>query len=94
MKSLRSFGKLGVPRPVTGSQPSTALKPEEPHPGLLPFLISFRALGSNASQHKYVPLFQGEGGLTGVEHRIDEADRAFADRGTLFVDLLEMVSIL
>ena len=38
-----SLGKLGVPRPVTGSHPSVALKPLVPQPGLEPILISVKA---------------------------------------------------
>lgn len=34
--------KLGVPKPVTGSQPGDAGKPSVPHPGLLPFVMSLK----------------------------------------------------
>lgn len=42
----RIFGKLGVPLPVTGSHPRTAAKPDVPHPGLLPEVISFKIPGN------------------------------------------------
>jgi hypothetical protein len=35
-----NFPKLGVPKPVAGSHPSTALNPVLKHPGLLPPVIS------------------------------------------------------
>ncbi len=38
-----SFGKLGVPSPVTGSHPSTAEKPSVPHPGFEPLVMSLNA---------------------------------------------------
>jgi len=31
-KTANIFGKFGVPNPVTGSQPVTAVKPGVPHP--------------------------------------------------------------
>lgn len=40
-----SFGYCGVPSPVTGSHPSTALKPLLLQPGLLPFLMSLKTPG-------------------------------------------------
>ena len=39
----RSFAKDGVPRPVTGSHPGTALKPGVLHPGLFPDVMSWKA---------------------------------------------------
>lgn len=39
----RSFGKLSVPRPVTGSHPGCAEKPLVPQPGLLPEVMSLNA---------------------------------------------------
>ena len=36
----RSFGKNGVPRPVTGSHPGTALNPLVPQPSLPPDVMS------------------------------------------------------
>lgn len=39
-----NFGKFGVPRPVTGSHPFTALNPFVPHPGFVPFVMSLNAL--------------------------------------------------
>ena len=41
--ALNNFGKLGVPRPVTGSQPVAAGKPLVLQPGLLPVVTSFKA---------------------------------------------------
>jgi hypothetical protein len=37
------FGKSGVPSPVTGSHPGTAVYPFVPQPGLLPDVISWNA---------------------------------------------------
>lgn len=45
MKYANIFGKFGVPNPVTGSHPFTAVKPLVPHPGLVPFTISFKISG-------------------------------------------------
>lgn len=44
--SARSLSnpKFGVPKPVTGSQPLTAVKPWVLHPGLFPPTISLRPL--------------------------------------------------
>jgi hypothetical protein len=39
MKTSRSLSKIGVPRPVTGNQPSRAEKPSVLQPGLLPVVI-------------------------------------------------------
>jgi len=39
MNTSRSLEKMGVPSPVTGSQPLTALKPSVPQPGLSPVVI-------------------------------------------------------
>lgn len=41
--AVLSLAKLGVPRPVTGSQPAFAGNPLVLHPGLLPVVISLRA---------------------------------------------------
>ena len=41
--ALNNFGKFGVPRPVTGSQPATAGNPFVLHPGLSPVVTSFNA---------------------------------------------------
>ena len=41
----KSFGKFGVPRPVTGSQPVTAEKPGVPQPGFLPLVMSLSKPG-------------------------------------------------
>ena len=43
--TLSSFSKFRVPKPVTGSQPSTASNPAVPHPGFAPSTISFNAQG-------------------------------------------------
>lgn len=37
--------KSGVPTPVTGSQPSVALNPDVPQPGLFPSVTSLKASG-------------------------------------------------
>ena len=37
------MGKVGVPMPVTGSQPGCAAKPSVPHPGFVPLVISLNA---------------------------------------------------
>jgi hypothetical protein len=42
MNNSSMAGKFGDPRPVTGSQPTAALNPFVPQPGLLPEVISFR----------------------------------------------------
>ena len=41
---MRSFAKLGVPRPVTGSQPAAAGKPLVLQPGFEPVVTSLSAL--------------------------------------------------
>jgi len=41
--SSSSFPKSGVPAPVTGSQPASAEKPDEPHPGLWPAVTSLKS---------------------------------------------------
>ena len=41
--ALSNFGKFGVPRPVTGSQPAEAGNPFVPQPGLSPVVTSLRA---------------------------------------------------
>ena len=41
--ALNNFGKFGVPRPVTGSQPVVAGNPVVLHPGLSPVVTSFNA---------------------------------------------------
>jgi hypothetical protein len=41
MNTSSSLSKIGVPNPVTGSHPSTALKPSVLHPGLLPVVIYY-----------------------------------------------------
>lgn len=38
-----NLGKLGVPRPVTGSHPSVALNPTVPQPGFEPMVMSLKA---------------------------------------------------
>lgn len=38
-----SSGKFGVPSPVTGSHPGTAVKPSVLHPGFEPEVISLKA---------------------------------------------------
>lgn len=38
-----NFPNLGVPKPVTGSHPDVALKPDEPQPELFPATISLNA---------------------------------------------------
>ena len=43
MNAARSLGKLGVPKPVIGSQPGAAGKPSVPQPGLVPFVTSLNA---------------------------------------------------
>ena len=43
VQSSSSFGKLSVPRPVTGSHPGCAEKPFVPQPGLLPEVMSLNA---------------------------------------------------
>ena len=45
MNKSSIFGKFGVPKPVNGSQPSTAWNPLVLQPGLLPFLMSLRTSG-------------------------------------------------
>ena len=40
------FGKLGVPRPLTGSQPAAALNPPVPQPGFEPFVMSLKISGA------------------------------------------------
>ena len=42
-QAASNLGKLGVPRPVTGSQPIVALYPLVPHPGLSPIVMSLKA---------------------------------------------------
>lgn len=37
-------GKIGVPNPVTGSQPLVALNPSTPHPAALPLVMSVNPL--------------------------------------------------
>ena len=44
-KVWRRAGKFGVPRPVRGSQPVVAKKPEVPQPELLPTVISWKLPG-------------------------------------------------
>jgi hypothetical protein len=44
-KYFNIFGKFGVPRPVTGSQPGTAENPLVLHPGFVPFVISLNIDG-------------------------------------------------
>ena len=39
------LGKLGVPKPVSGSHPRDALKPSVPHPGFVPFVMSLNMPG-------------------------------------------------
>jgi hypothetical protein len=41
--SARSFGKFGVPKPVTGSKPFAAANPDVPHPGFVPVVMSLKA---------------------------------------------------
>jgi hypothetical protein len=43
--AAKRAAKLGVPRPVRGSQPVSAEKPSVSHPGLVPSTISFSAPG-------------------------------------------------
>jgi len=45
IKASKSFGKFGVPNPVTGSHPTTASKPLVPQPGLEPIVMSLKAEG-------------------------------------------------
>jgi len=45
MKTSNSLGKFGVPKPVTGSHPLTAANPDVPQPGLLPAVMSLKAVG-------------------------------------------------
>lgn len=35
----RNFEKMGVPKPVIGSQPTPTVNPSVPHPGLCPVVI-------------------------------------------------------
>jgi hypothetical protein len=92
-----SFAKLGVPKPVTGSQPDVALKPElVKQPQLLPFVISLNADAAVEYSHGFK---KPRGGLpwskdqlvrpigypTGTHHRdqrvIEKTDNCPKDRG-------------
>ena len=50
LSSVNNFSSVCVhtwtiPKPLTGSQPGTAENPTVPHPGLVPFVMSFKAHG-------------------------------------------------
>lgn len=53
-------GKLGVPRPVTGSQPGAVGNPSVPHAGFDPSVMSFHTL---ANQCEYIYNSVSGGGM-------------------------------
>lgn len=90
MKAANSFGKLGVPSPVTGSQPGAAENPAVPQPWLPPRTMSLRAEGlasvlcvSGASLEVETGSAQWKA-LT--ENGVDEADGGLAGIEASLVD--------
>lgn len=71
---------------MIGSQPGTAEKPDEEHPGLEPFVISLSKLGSTCPSVDMPQVTGTRRRLTLIKHRVDEADGALTHRRALFVD--------
>lgn len=74
----RNLGKIGEPRPVTGSQPCVALKPCVAHPGLFP--ASTERISSTFQpehycfNHTFSNILQRRYPLIGVQKRIQEPE--------------------
>ena len=86
MKMSKSFLKFGVPSPVTGSQPLTALNPGVLHPGFPPVVIWKMSVESLEKRRGTRETHVIEGMWMLVERGVQESHGALVGRQALLVD--------